>query len=330
MKNRFTTLLIAFAMLFCIVTTDTLSAASTGYFNTYSNMNTKVASSSFTTMQGMEIDRYNDEAYFIRINKSTGYGQLVQASYKSNTTPQVVKYKTTSGASSATYFGHGNDIAIVAEKGATNISLYVATMDEGTYANKIVKLNVNRVNCTYTVAATYSLTYNGSALSISGITYSAGNDKFIVKSGNKFFIGSFSGSTFVYEATFSLDYANVTINGSTVDCSDFTKQGICYYKGILYVPMMNDTKKSQSVVACYKFSIPSLISKASGTTAFSTKVTAMSNLSFRITSSEYSNLFEIECVAFDDGVMYFNTNRSKSSDTNADGIHCFKEYVAAD
>ena len=77
-----------------------------------------------------------------------------------------------------------------------------------------------------------------------------------------------------------------------------------------------DGKKNVSIIAVYD------IDGASGT------IKSDPNLSFRITSSTYSDLFEIEsCGVSSDGKLYFNANRRKSaSDHNHDAIMCFKEY----
>lgn len=57
---------------------------------------------------------------------------------------------------------------------------------------------------------------------------------------------------------------------------------------------------------------------------FSKELFTHDDLSFRITSSAYT-LFEIEAVDFDDGTLYFNTNRGKSGTQN-DMIATFNDY----
>lgn len=64
------------------------------------------------------------------------------------------------------------------------------------------------------------------------------------------------------------------------------------------------------------------ISSASGT------IYAMNDLSFRITSSAYPDLFEIESVGVSGGKLWFATNRRKTSgDTASDGVHYFNGYT---
>lgn len=92
------------------------------------------------------------------------------------------------------------------------------------------------------------------------------------------------------------------------------------YIRVNYIPLWNGNKINQSVVLVYKLNI--------NQTIFSTSLTPMSNLSFRITSSKYSK-FEIEDVGLCDGILYFNTN-SIYQDKNSDLLGSFKNYVAED
>lgn len=302
----------ATCMVVSMMTVETLMAASTGYFNTYTTINSGISNSTYSAQQGMCIDRFNGDAYYIR-RDSSGSAQLVTCKYRSKSTPIVIK--STSGASSSTIFGHGNDLSVVAEKSAAKINIYVATMNEGSCANTVLRLEVDRNNHTYRKVATYKVN-DGAA--VSAITYSVGNKKFILRSGGKYRIGTFSGDKFVEQASFDIDTANAIINGSKVNCSNYTRQGICFYKGVFYVPLWNaEAKKNQSVILCYKLDV----NKAS----YPEKLTTMSNLSFRITSSKYSQ-FEIESVGLCDGILYFNTN----CNSNQDLLGKFNDYVAAD
>lgn len=305
--------IIVACMMISVMTAESLSAAATQYYNTYSVVNSDIANSTYSSQQGMCIDRFNGEAYFIRKSDS-GRAQLVTCSYKKSVTPTVLK--GSSGETSSKIFGHGNDIEVIAESGDTQVALYIATMDEGSCANKVIKLEVDRKKHTYKKVGEYTL--NGDA-SVSGITYSVGNKKFILKSQGKFHIGNFSGDEFVTEATFKIDCSAAKIDGKTEDCSKYTGQGICFYKGILYTPLWNEKggKKNQSVVLCYDLDV--------NKKSYPDSLEPMSNLSFRITSSKYST-FEIEDVGLASGVMYFNTN----CNSNNDLLGSFKNYVAAD
>lgn len=61
----------------------------------------------------------------------------------------------------------------------------------------------------------------------------------------------------------------------------------------------------------YGLNIAETISEQKNTTAdpFSKVLYTNDNLSFQVTSSDY-NLFEIEVFDFDNGTIFFNTNRS--------------------
>lgn len=320
-----------------LVATLSLSAipvsAQSGYFNTYTVYEPMNSSSYNTSMQGMTIDRYNNNIFTAKLNDANDTTQLFLtklSSTESNRTTKLLKNASTGSTSSD--LGHANDLAVVAESGATTVDVYVAPMADGVkYANKIVKLAVNTSTGTYTVAKSYTLSYEGQNLSIGGITYSVGYDKFIVKSGKRFFIGNFDNDTgkFVYEATFKLNHTKAIVNGSTLDTTDYIQQGISYYEGNLYVPMakpdINGDASNASVVTTYPLNIAETISEQKNTTAdpFSKVLYTNNNLSFRVTSSAY-NLFEIEGVDFDNGTMFFNTNRSDG--TQQDMIATFDDY----
>ncbi|AUZ41179.1 hypothetical protein C1T29_24235, partial [Bacillus sp. MBGLi79] len=194
------------------------------------------------------------------------------------------------------------------------------------------KLSVDTTKKTYKVAKTYVLNYKGSNLSISGITYSVGADKFIVRSGKRFFVGTFNDKTgrFDYEATFKLNYTKAIVNNKIEDVSKYIQQGISFYQGTLYVPLSkpdaNGNASNVSIILTYPLDINGLIKeqKATPTADFSKELFTRNNLSFRITSGAYT-LFEIESVDFDDGTLYFNTNRGNKG-TQEDMIATFNNY----
>ena len=115
---------------------------------------------------------------------------------------------------------------------------------------------------------------------------------------------------------FDLNIGNALVNGTTVPgLADYTRQGIGYIASTdqLLVPL---TKKNVSIILVYDHA-----STATGT------VSANSNLSFRITSSTYPTLFEIEGCDETNGKLYFNCNRKKSSSDIANDAVCFfKNY----
>ncbi|WP_237739227.1 hypothetical protein [Bacillus xiamenensis] len=182
------------------------------------------------------------------------------------------------------------------------------------------------------MAKAYVLQYQGTNLSISGITYSVGADKFIVRSGSRFFIGDFNDEKgqFEYEATFTLNYTKAVVNQAEVDVSKYILQGISFYQGTLYVPLskpdINGGASNVSVILTYPLNINQMIKEQRETAAkdFSKELFTRNDLSFRITSSAFT-LFEIEAVDFDDGTLYFNTNRGKTG-TQDDMVATFNDY----
>jgi len=307
--------------------------AQSGYFNTYTVYEPMNSASYNTSMQGMTVDRYNNNIFTAKFNAISETTQLLMtklSSTESNRTTKLLKNSTTGSTSSD--LGHANDLAVVAGAGDTTVDLYVAPMEDGTkYANKIIKLAVNTSTGTYDVNKSYVLNYAGENLSISGITYSVGYKKFIVKSGKRFFIGTFNDATgkFDYEATFKLNHTRAVVDGNTLDTTDYIQQGISYYEGNLYVPMAkpdaNGNASNVSVVTTYSLNLSETIDEQKNTTTepFSKVLYTNNDLSFRVTSSAYS-LFEIEDVDFDNGTMYFNTNRSDG--TQQDMIATFNDY----
>lgn len=111
------------------------------------------------------------------------------------------------------------------------------------------------------------MNYGDENLLISGITYSVGYNKIIVKSGKRFFIGTFNDNTgkFDYEATFKLNHTRAVVNVSRLDTTDYIQEGISYYEGNLYFPMAkpdaNDNASNVSVVTTYPLNISETINK---------------------------------------------------------------------
>ncbi|MGL6102689.1 MAG: hypothetical protein ACRC00_05905, partial [Exiguobacterium acetylicum] len=126
-----------------------------------------------------------------------------------------------------------------------------------------------------------------------------------------------------------LNHTRAVVDGSTLDTTDYIQQGISYYEGNLYVPMAkpdaNGNASNVSVVTTYPLNLSETISEQKNTITepFSKVLYTNNDLSFRVTSSAYS-LFEIEAVDFDNGTMYFNTNRSDG--TQQDMIATFNDY----
>ncbi|MEH7790720.1 hypothetical protein V7358_15145 [Bacillus pumilus] len=327
-------IIISMAVIFLCSMWSTTVQAQSGYFNTYTTYSAMSGSGFYTSMQGMAVDRNNNTIYSAKINTSNHLTQLYAIKMNTSSSKRTVKLlKNSDTNSTSNDLGHANDLAVKAQKGDEQVSLYVAPMTDGVkYVKKIVKLSVNTKKNTYKVAKSYVLQYQGTNLSISGITYSVGTDKFIVRSGNRFFIGNFNDKKgqFEYEATFALNYTKAVVNQSVVDVSKYTLQGISFYQGTLYVPLSkpatNGGASNVSVILTYTLNINQMIKeqKETPTKDFSKELFTRKDLSFRITSSAFT-LFEIEAVDFDDGTLYFNTNRGKKG-TQEDMIATFNDY----
>ncbi|MEB2356924.1 hypothetical protein LAV39_04325 [Bacillus pumilus] len=327
-------IIISMVVIFLCSIWSTTVHAQSGYFNTYTTYSAMSGSGFYTSMQGMAVDRNNNTIYSAKINTSNHMTQLYSTKMNNSPSKRMVKLlKNSDTNSTINDLGHANDLAVKAQKGDEQVSLYVAPMTDGVkYVKKIVKLSVNTKKNTYKVAKSYVLQYQGANLSISGITYSVGTDKFIVRSGNRFFIGNFNDKKgqFEYEATFALNYTKAVVNQSVVDVSKYILQGISFYQGTLYVPLSkpdtNGGASNVSVILTYPLNINQMIKeqKETPTKDFSKELFTRKDLSFRITSSAFT-LFEIEAVDFDDGTLYFNTNRGKKG-TQEDMIATFNDY----
>lgn len=233
----------------------------------------------------------------------------------------------TNGDTSESYtttLGHANDMDTCTIY--DEFHLFVATLkDDG---NSLVKLHYT--GTTYTQLGTYNLKYNGENLAISGVK------KYKKDSENVYFLffgydGTENGVT-VYrgvipmaqdsgvinvEYAFDINIEDALVNGAKVSgLESFTRQGIGYIASSdqLLVPLTND---NVSITLVYDD-----VSTATGT------ITASDELSFRITSSMYPYLFEIEGCDEANGALYFNCNRKMtSSDISNDAVCYFKNFT---
>lgn len=233
----------------------------------------------------------------------------------------------TNGDTSKTYtttLGHANDMVTTAINGTNH--LFVATMKSGSES----LVNLSYAGNTYYQEGSYTLKYNGQEIKASGIEVLDKDDEniyFLIyewpdgPTGKSFYKATIGleQTSGVVELThmFDINYTDALVNGKVVSNIDsFRHQGVGYKKSSdkLYVPF---TKDNVSIILVYNN-----ISTANGT------ITADSNLSFRITSSNYSYLFEIESCDNANGKLWFNCNRkTESSDTAHDAICYFKDYA---
>lgn len=293
----------------------TAPAAQAAYYNTYSDIASTPDSNGITATQGFaagatylySIKTSGDESRSLiyRVNKDTGAKSIMK--------------NGTSGGSYNTWLGHANDMTIVDIDGAHHF--FVVTLNDS--GAQLVKVRYD--GDTYYKEGTYAVTIDGARKGVSGISRVSTSStaiSFFFKSGRSVYRGSLplradSGTIALTEA-FDLKVTGALVNGSTVsDIGDFANQGFFYdtAKDLVYYPL---TKDNRSIVLVYRGVTPS----TSGT------LTSATDLSFRITSSMYSDKFEIESVGTSGGRLFFNTNRSGPSTGANDGVHAFKGYAA--
>lgn len=299
------------ALFLCLVTVFSLTA-SAAYYNTYSTVTTLGNANSCYTVQGFASG--STYAYTIKINSDETKAIIYRTNMNDGSTTLMTNGDN--GTSYLTYLGHANDMTLCTI--SDQYYMYIVTMRADSYG--LVKLRYS--GTTYYKVANYTLSYGGVAKSMSGvvkISYGTSTVNFLFKSGKTFYQGSVSKTATSGTITLTYDFTvNVTealVNGSTVsNISEYSTQGIGYYDDKIYYPL---TKDNVSIVLVYDN-----ISTASGT------IYSMDNLSFRITSSAYSDLFEIESVGISNGLLWFATNRrANSSDTTSDGVHYFNGYT---
>ena len=237
-----------------------------------------------------------------------------------NTGSTVIMTNGTGDSPYNSWLGHANDMTLVTIDG--DYHLFVVTMT--TEGAQLVKLHYS--GTTYYRVGAFNVHLDGKPKAVSGISrisQTGGTLNLFFKSGRTVYHGSIgltdnSGTIDLTEA-FDLKVAGALVDGEPVpDLEEFTNQGFLYHPSTkdLFYPL---TKKNRSIVLVYR----NITMDTSGT------VTSDPDLSFRITSSAFPELFEIESLGIADGTLYFNTNRAKSSsDGNYDGVHAFKGFTS--
>ena len=292
----------------------TANAASLQYYKSYSTVATIKNRSKCSSMQGMAVG----STYIYTVKIKTDNTKAFISKTNKNTGETTVLTETASGSTYIKYLSHANDMDVCSLDGKSN--LFVATMRTDNYA--LVRMQVS--GSKITKKGNFTLKLNGEKTSVSGISIlskSGTKVKLLLKKGCTFYTAtvdtSKSSGTVNLTQAFKINVSDVKVNGKSMDLSSWVHQGYGYEDGKIYVPLTGpDGKKNVSIIAVYD------IGGATGT------IQSDPDLSFRITSNTYGDLFEIEsCGISSDGKMYFNTNRRKtSSDSNHDGIHCFKEF----
>ncbi len=307
------------AVSLCVITILTTTA-----YAAYHNSYTKLA----TIPNGNGCNRYQGFTagatylYSAKINDDESKQVLYRTRQDDGTTVLMTNGDT--GETYTTYLGHANDI-VTTNIGGTNY-LFIPTMKFGNEC--IVKLSYS--GTTYYKEGGFDVQYNGTGLRIGGIEILEKTDTTIEflffawpgdNTGVSFYRGTIgandnSGVINVTHA-FDINLTEAKVNGATIsNIAEYRHQGIGYKIGTdrLYVPLTHENK---SVILVYDN-----VSTASGT------IYASEDLSFRITSSSFPTLFEIESVDNANGKLWFNCNRKKTStDISNDAICYFTDYT---
>jgi hypothetical protein len=289
-------------------------AASAAYYNTYTTVATLPNANSCAQTQGF--DTGSTYAYSVKVSSDNSRAIILRTKKSDGTT--TLMSNGDNGTTYCTYLDHANDLTLSSI--GTGTYMFVTTMTQGSLS--LVKLQYS--GATYYQVGNYTLSYNGTNVSMSGIKKimsDTNNDYFLFKSGLNYYWGtvpkSSNSGTINLTFGFSINIVDALVNGSKVsNITSYLGQGIGYSfaNDRLFVPF---TYQNISIVLVYEN-----ITTASGT------ITSNPNLSFRITSSTYSNLFEIESCAVEDGKLYFNCNRRTDlNDTAHDAVCYFDGYV---
>lgn len=291
------------------------AAANADYFNTYTTVTTLGNAHSSYSAQGFGVG--STYTYSVKIKADETSAVIYRTKMSDGSTTLMTNGDT--GQTYTTHLGHANDMALHSNNGS--FYMFVVTMKAG--STSLVKLRY--VGTTYYQVGSYTIRHNNVNKSMSGVkitSKNANNIYFLFKSGRTFYRGTLpltaTSGTIDVSSAFYLNIEDALVNGSTVpNITSFSTQGIGYHSNTLYFPL---THENVSIVLVYRN-----ISTASGT------IGADSDLSFRITSSAYPDLFEIEGVGVaNQDKLWFNTNRRKvPGDTASDGVHYFKNYSAS-
>ncbi len=290
------------------------------YYNTYTTVATLPNGNGCNRTQGFAIG--STYAYSAKCNDDN----TKQVIYRTNQNDGSTTLMSNGDNSTTytTYLGHANDMDTCTIGDVYH--LFVATMKSG--SDSLVKMHYS--GTTYYKDGGFQLKFNGSDIKISGVKKYSKDANYVYflfyrywdnEGGVSLYKGKvpLNANSGVINVThaFDINIKDALVNGSKIsNIEEYTKQGIGYIDGTdqLLIPL---TYNNVSVVLVYNNA-----SAATGT------ITANSNLSFRITSSAYPNLFEIEGCDEANGRLYFNCNRKEtSSDILHDAVCYFNGYT---
>jgi len=318
-NNRMGKMIALFSLLLLLcsmVAVPNEAEAASEFYGEYSDVAAIKDYGSCGIMQGMAVG--SQKLYTAKINSDDT--QAFISMTDKDTGDTVKLYNTDAGSYYFTNLGHANDMDVWGFDGKSH--LFVATTEKG--ANAIIRLKRDGNNLTK--VASYKLTCDGTdinatCIAITGV--SNGVVSFITKTGTQLYRGTLSSTaanaTVEMTKLCSISKSKVYIKGQWLDLSDYTNQSISYVNGMLYVPIWADSiQPNRSVIMV--FNMDGILE---GSTIYPS-----ASVVFRVTSSTYSALYEIEGCGVAGGKLYFNANRRKSaSDTNHDAVSEMKDYT---
>ena len=225
-----------------------------------------------TGAQGMTVD--DTYIYNVKIASSTSDNAIITRTHRS--TGETIYL--TNGSDGTVFFTnlyHANDLDIVTVNGVKNI--LVATTQKG--ATSLVRFTLS--GTTLTQAAGYTAMSDGSQTTVSSAQVMRVNGtklEILFKRNKNLFYGtvdaSKSSGEFTITKAFTLDMANVTVNGKVHDMTDWLHQGFDYIDHRIFVPFTSEADPSISTIVVYD------VQGATGT------IQNDPNLSFYIQSEE--------------------------------------------
>ena len=279
------------------------------YSNTYKNLCTINNQQGCASMQGMDtgngyiycakITSGNEKAILVRYSLSGGKEEELMTNV---TGKNPIKY--------CSFLQHANDMAFL-EAGSTDY-LYVVT---GKTSPAVVKLEINGNK--YKKVGEFNFQGNPNQFwGIDIMKTDSENITFLLNNTNVFYTATIkksanTGTVQIKKYCQLSDDANgfkktAKVNGVTCDLTGYNQQGFCYANNKIYVPL---TKGNISVVLTYD-NIDNIQDP-------NTNLICGED-SYRITSSQYAKLFEIEGVAIRDNKLYFSCNTRKEGVTKYD------------
>jgi len=263
------------------------------------------------TQQGMGL--LGDYIYSAQISSGDAKAVIYRTSRLTGETVPM----TIDGATYSSKLGHANDICCAVV--GNDSYLFVTVLKDSTGdLNKVVCFKITDTALT-TVATYTTYTEGGSALNFSGIsTYKVDGNKvtLLVTHARQSYLATFDVTagdcSVTCEFVFQLDNTNFTETGLAAAgfaCDTLTVQGSCYADGTFYMPLgmghsnvpIDNHGDAVQVILVYPDIDEAIASKNNAVT------TTVEN-AIRVPHPE-TIWSDIESVAVEDGILYFNTTR---------------------